>query len=204
MRMAFFFDQSRCMGCNACTVACKDYYNTNPGPVRWRKQRTHEKDDGAGVFYSLVMSCNHCETPACKAACGAGAISKRADGIVHVDRDKCQGLKACISACPFAEPNIADDRQEPDRKDTWKINHPMQKCNMCMELLDKGEQPICVRACPLRVIEVGDFDTLMSKYPGAEQITQAKYDYAYVNNTQTGPSLIIKPRKALKISGPYK
>lgn len=201
MRMAFFFDQSRCMGCNTCTVSCKDYYNVNPGPVRYRKQWTHELSSGS-VFYPLVMSCNHCKNPACMAACAAGAITKRADGIVVVNRNKCQELRACIAACPFAEPAIADDKQEPLSLDTWKVTHPMQKCNLCVTLLDKGEKTVCERACPAHAIEVGDFDELMRKYPGAEQLNAGNYPYAYSNNdTSTGPSLIIKPRKPLTITG---
>ncbi len=202
MRKAFFFDQSRCIGCNSCTVACKDYYNTNPGPVRWRRHQTHEFLDTEGVFYSLVMACNHCEEPACMSACGAGAITKRPDGIVVVDRDKCQNLQSCIVACPFAEPGIADDRQENGGESTWLVEHPMQKCNMCVELQDKGEKPVCERSCPVRAIEVGEFDDLLRRHPGAEQLNKASFAYAYVNNTnETGPSLIIKPRKALKIRG---
>ncbi len=200
-RYAFFFDQTRCKACNACTVACKDYYDVNPGKVAYRRHWTHETD-GAGAFYSFVQACNHCEKPACVGACGLGAISKRSDGIVTVDRNKCQDLKACISACPFAQPGIADDKQEPVSKETWQIKHPMQKCNMCVELQDKGEETICVRACPVHAIYVGDYDEIMRKYPDAEQITPAKYPYAYENNTNdTGPSLLVRPRKALKISG---
>ncbi len=206
MRMAFFFDQSRCMGCNACTVACKDYYDVNPGPVAYRRQHTHEDMTGYGKFYSLVMSCNHCEKPACMAACAAGAISKRSDGIVVVDRKKCLELRACIDACPFAEPGIADDRQEPLSKETWQVKHPMQKCNLCVTLLDKGEKTVCERACPAHAIEVGDYDALMRKHADAEQVNVAKYPYAYVPgnpNADIGPSLLIKPRKPFIISGDY-
>ncbi len=197
--MAFLFDQTRCMGCDACTVACKDYYDVNPGAVSYRKQHTYETK-GAAAFYSFVMSCNHCESPACMEACSAGAISKRDDGIVVVDRDKCEDIQACIYACPFASPGIADDRQEPKSKSSWKIKHPMQKCSMCVELVDKGEKTICQRACPVHAIEVGDYDALMKKHPTAEQITPTKYPYAYKNSEDnTGPSLLIKPRKKLEI-----
>lgn len=201
MRMAFFYDQTRCMGCNSCTVACKDYYGTNPGAVRWRKHETHE-EGGAGVFYNMVMSCNHCQTPACVTACGVSAITKRPDGIVYVDRNKCQSLKSCISACPFAEPQIADDKQEPAYSSKWKVRHPMQKCNMCMELIDKGEKPVCMRACPAHAIDVGDFDDLMAKYPDAVQLNNGDFPYAYTgNNYSTSPSLVIRPRKGLTIKG---
>ncbi len=205
MRMAFFFDQSRCIGCNTCTVACKDYYNVNPGAVSYRKHWTNEVEGSEGAFYSFVQSCNHCETPACLSACAAGAITKRTDGIVIVDRSKCIDLKQCIDACPFAEPGIADDKQEPISKESWEIIHPMQKCNMCVELLDKDEEAICVRSCPVHAIKVADYDEILRTYPDAEQVTPGKFKYAYVNNeNDTGPSLLIKPRKALKITGTNK
>jgi anaerobic dimethyl sulfoxide reductase subunit B (iron-sulfur subunit) len=202
MRMSFFFDQSRCMSCSTCVVACKDYYDVNPGQVSYRKQDVHETPENPSVFYSLSIACNHCKEPACLSVCPVQAITKRNDGIVLVDRSKCQAYKNCISACPFAEPNIADDRQEPESKDSWAIKHPMQKCTMCAALLDKGEQPICVRACPVRAIEVGDYDELLRKHPGSFELTNGRFPYAYVNNiNDTGPSLIIKPRKDLTISG---
>lgn len=202
MRMAFFFDQSRCIGCNSCTVACKDYYNVNPGKVRYRKHETYENAASDGIFYSLVMACNHCESPACMPACGAGAISKRADGIVVVDKSKCVNLRACITACPFAEPAIADDKQEPNAKDAWQVKHPMQKCNMCVEKQEKGQPTVCEKACPVRAIEVGEYDELLRKYPEAEQLSYTKYPYAYSNtNYTTGPSLLIKPRKQLIVRG---
>lgn len=204
MRMAFFFDQSRCMGCNSCTVACKDYYDVNPGPVSYRKQWTHENLTMEGKFYSLVMSCNHCETPACMAACGAGAITKRNDGIVLVNRDKCQELKSCVTACPFAAPGIADSQQEHSGQDSWIVDHPMQKCSLCATLLDKDEQTVCMRACPVHAIDVGDYGELLRRYAGAMPLSIDKFPYAYEGtnpNTNTGPSLLIKPRKAFEIHG---
>jgi anaerobic dimethyl sulfoxide reductase subunit B (iron-sulfur subunit) len=134
--------------------------------------------------------------------CPFQAITKRDDGIVLLNRNKCQGSTNCITACPFAEPGIADEKQEPDSKDKWLIKHPMQKCTMCAALLDKGEKTVCERACPVRAIEVGDYDELLRKYPGSRPLTHAEFPYAYVNNTtETGPSLIIRPRKDLAISG---
>ena len=110
IQYAFYFDQTRCMSCNSCTVACKDLNQVEPGPVAWRKQFTYEKDGG---FFPLSMGCNHCEEPACKNVCPYNAIIKTDDGIVYVNRDLCQGALSCISACPFAKPQIALDKQEP-------------------------------------------------------------------------------------------
>lgn len=149
----------------------------------------------------MVMSCNHCAEPACLTACGAGAITKNSKGIVTVNRNKCISLKLCITACPFAAPKIASDRQEPEKRGTWQIDHPMQKCKYCWERVNDGEMPICVQACPIRALDFGDIDDLMRKYPDAVRLSPTEFPYAYVNNTNdTKPSFIIKKRLPIKVS----
>ena len=83
---AFYFDQSRCVGCYACSVACKDWHNIEAGPVQWRRIISREEGAYPKVSLSyLSLSCNHCEKPACANACPADAITKRKDdGIVVV------------------------------------------------------------------------------------------------------------------------
>ena len=201
MQLGFYFDQTRCIGCNACTVSCKDWNQVNPGPVRWRKQENHEKNNGVSVFENLTMSCNHCEEPACLTACAANAITKTDKGIVIVDRNKCQALKACITACPFAAPHIADDLQEPKKGENWVVDHPMQKCKYCWERIEDGNSPVCVSACPVRALDYGYIDDLQRKYPDAVRMNPTDFPYAYVNNTNdTKPSFFIKKRTNLVIS----
>ena len=201
MQLGFYFDQTRCIGSNACTVSCKDWNQVNPGPVRWRKQENHEKNNGVSVFENLTMSCNHCEEPACLTACAANAITKTDKGIVIVDRNKCQALKACITACPFAAPHIADDLQEPKKGENWVVDHPMQKCKYCWERIEDGNSPVCVSACPVRALDYGDIDDLQRKYPDAVRMNPTDFPYAYVNNTNdTKPSFFIKKRTNLVIS----
>ncbi len=191
-QLAFYYDQSRCMGCNACTVACKDWNQLNPGPVNWRKQDTHEMNGG---FFPLAMGCNHCEEPACKNVCSHGAITKSDDGIVLIDRSKCQNLQACISACPFAKPQIAGDRQEPNPVVGWQIKHPAQKCTMCKDRLDKDEKPTCVLSCVGRALDFGTVESIQKKYPDAVRLNSNDFPYAYVNNrTDTKPSIFIKKK----------
>lgn len=188
---AFYFDQSRCGACNACTVACKDWNQVNPGPVAWRKQFTFENENG---FFPLAFGCNHCDKPACLTACSFEAITKDENGIVVVDRNKCQGLQACISACPFAKPQIAGDKQEPNPLVGWKVRHPMQKCNMCLaDRLSNGLKPVCISSCVGRALDMGTVEYITSKYPGAVRLNPNDFPYAYINNRDdTVPNLFIK------------
>lgn len=203
MQYGFYFDQTRCIGCNACTVSCKDWNQVNPGPVRWRKQQAYEENNGVSVFENLTMSCNHCENPACLSACGAGAISKNDKGMVIVDKTKCQGLKSCITACPFSAPHVADDNQEPKKRSEWKIDHPMQKCKYCYERVEDGQSPVCVAACPVRALDYGDIEDLQRKYPDAVRLNKEDFPYAYSNpmgRLDTNPSFLIKKRKVLAVT----
>lgn len=194
IQLAFYFDQTRCMSCNACTVSCKDWNQVEPGPVAWRKQFAYE-DKGAENILPFSMSCNHCEDPACMTACTLNAISKSDDGIVTVDRNKCESLELCILACPFAKPMLAEDKQEPNALVGWKVQHPMQKCDMCKERLSNGEKPICVLSCVGRALDFGEYNSLLRKYPGSVRLNPTDFEYMYVNNqTDTGPALLVKPK----------
>ena len=202
MRRAFVFDQEKCMGCNTCTVACKDWNQVNPGPVRWRNQYTYELDNS---FFPLSMSCNHCQEPACVTACSLDAIKKRdSDGVVFVDKTICQQLRSCITACPFAAPQIAEDEQEPVRYSGWLVDHPMQKCDFCKDRMEEGKEPVCIASCPAHALDMGDYDYMISKYAAKgvtlEPLSPAKHPYAYKNNTdETGPSFLIRKRHTLEI-----
>lgn len=198
-QLAFYFDQTRCMACNSCTVACKDWNQVNPGLVNWREQFTYEQNDN---FFPLSLGCNHCEDPACLKACGANAITKGDDGIVTVDRSKCKSYKSCISACPFAKPMIADDKQEPNPIEGWQVRHPMQKCTMCADRLANDDSPACVKSCVGRALDFGSIDYIMSKYPTAVRLNPTDFPYAYKNNKKdTKPAIFIKKRdpQGLKI-----
>ena len=210
MRRAFIFDPNKCFSCNACTIACKDWNQVNPGPVRWRTATVYETEawpDMPNLFVPFSMSCNHCAKPACASGCSANAIIKRpGDGVVYADRNKCKGLKACISACPFEKPRIADDDQEPDRIKGWQVRHPVQKCDFCMERIDGGKQPVCVEACPTFALEMGDYDELLAKYRAAGkdvvQLNPMDFPYAYKKGgrTDTDPSLLIVRRTPMKFT----
>lgn len=139
-------DQSRCIGCHACTTACK---SENEVPLS--VTRTYVKYVDAGVFPEArrsfqVTRCNQCEEPPCVDACPTSAMFRRADGIVDFDKSACIGCKACIAACPY---------------DAIFINpadHSAEKCNFCAHRLDVGLEPACVVVCPTEALLVGDLN----------------------------------------------
>ena len=108
----FFFDQSRCYGCKACSVAGKDWYDIAPGPEKWMSVYMWEKgrfpNPSIGI---LTFNCGHCDNPVCAAACENGAIFKEDKyGAVLIDQDKCKGDRHCFEACPYGAPKFASDK----------------------------------------------------------------------------------------------
>src|SRR6516162_988805 len=137
-------DQTKCIGCHACTTACKAE-NEVPLSVT----RTYVKSVDVGVFPQVrrtfqVTRCNQCEDAPCVAACPTGAMFRREDGIVDFDKTICIGCKACMAACPYDAIFINPD------------DHSAEKCNMCAHRLDIGLEPACVTVCPTEAILVGD------------------------------------------------
>ena len=96
-QLGFYFDQTRCIGCEACVVACKDWNDVPPGPASWRRISTVEKGKYPNpIVAHLSNACYHCAEPSCVVVCPAGAITKREeDGIVTVDRKKCREAGRC-------------------------------------------------------------------------------------------------------------
>ena len=106
----FYYDAGRCIQCRTCEVACKGTRGLESG-VKWRQvveTWDGEYPDVTRTFFSLA--CMHCDKPACAAVCPTGAIVKRVeDGIVVVDRDKCNGCQDCLPACPYGVPQFGTD-----------------------------------------------------------------------------------------------
>ena len=110
MQIGFYFDQTRCIGCCTCVVACKDWNDIPAGPASWRSVGSIEKGDWPNLFVAYsTSSCYHCDDPICVAICPAKAISKRdEDGIVIVDSEKCRhdahcGIISDSHGIPFGE-----------------------------------------------------------------------------------------------------
>lgn len=146
VKWAKVVDHTKCIGCHACSTACK---SENQVPVS--VNRTYVKYVDVGVFPHVrrafqVTRCNQCEDPPCANACPTAAMHARPDGIVDFDKSKCIGCKACIAACPYDAIFINPD------------DHSAEKCNFCAHRLDIGLEPACVIVCPTEAIQVGDLN----------------------------------------------
>lgn len=160
-------DLTRCIGCDACTVACKQE-NGTPMDVFFARVLNVEAGRYPDVkrLYIPVL-CNHCEDPACLKACPNKAIVKRQDGIVLIDQDRCRGTGACVSACPYGNIILRE-------ADSWYLNQDeayerdyvkprlhrgvARKCTYCAHRVDEGLDPACVVACPTHARIFGDMD----------------------------------------------
>jgi DMSO reductase iron-sulfur subunit len=149
----FLFDSDICIGCAACEVACK-IENEVPLGRRRREVVTVEKGEYPNVKkYFASMACMHCATPPCLTACPVKAISKREDGLVLVDKDKCIGCGYCAWACPYGAPQLGTSGE------TGKLA-TMDKCTFCVQRIDRGEKPACVTACTTKALIAGDASEL--------------------------------------------
>jgi Fe-S-cluster-containing dehydrogenase component/formate-dependent nitrite reductase membrane component NrfD len=146
VQWAKVIDHTRCIGCHACTTACK---SENLVPVS--VTRTYVKHVDVGVFPQArrahqVTRCNQCAHAPCVTACPTAAMFTRRDGIVDFDKSICIGCKACMAACPYDAIFINPE------------DHSAEKCNFCAHRIDVGLEPACVVVCPTQAILVGDMN----------------------------------------------
>jgi len=142
-RYAMAVDTKRCVGCNACVLACKAENKVPENGFRdWIVTETK------GIFPHLTQEirserCNHCSEPPCVDCCPTGASHVAEGGIVLVDHDMCTGCKACMASCPYEARYIHDEGYA-------------DKCTFCLHRVKKGQLPACVSICPTRALTFGD------------------------------------------------
>ncbi len=162
VQWAKVIDQTRCIGCHACTTACK---SENEVPLS--VTRTYVKHVDVGVFPQVrrahqVTRCNQCAHAPCVTACPTTAMFKRPDGIVDFDKSICIGCKACMAACPYDAIFINPE------------DHSAEKCNFCAHRIDVGLEPACVVVCPTQAILIGDMndqDSYVAQIINREAVT---------------------------------
>jgi len=152
MEYALVVNTDDCVGCNACEVACKQEHSLPVGP-RWIRVYSDGPRDIAEKqqLRYIVTHCMHCCRPPCKDACPVGAITKRKDGIVLIDEKLCIGCKDCIPACPLGVMQFDE------------VKEVAQKCDLCVERIDRGRLPACVAACPSHCIYFGGVKEITEK-----------------------------------------
>lgn len=146
MNYGFLIRNDRCIGCHACSTACKSENNVPLGVYR-----TWVKSVEVGVYPNVrrhfqVTRCNHCANPPCVRICPVTAMYQRDDGIVEFDPDRCIGCKACLQACPYDAIYV-----DPD-------TGTAAKCHFCAHRIELGLEPACVVVCPEHAIIAGDLD----------------------------------------------
>ncbi|MEM6931914.1 MAG: 4Fe-4S dicluster domain-containing protein, partial [Myxococcota bacterium] len=146
MNFGFVMDNRSCIGCHACSTACKSE-NSVPVGVHRTWVKYVEQGQYPDVRRSFqVTRCNHCSNPPCVRICPVSAMVQRDDGIVDFDSDACIGCKGCMQACPYDAIHI-----DPE-------THTAAKCNYCAPRVETGLEPACVVVCPEHAIIAGDLD----------------------------------------------
>jgi Fe-S-cluster-containing dehydrogenase component len=167
-RWGMAVDLKRCIGCQSCTVACKLKNGTPPG-VFWT--RVLEKEEGQYPTASrtfLPVRCNHCGNAPCVSVCPTGASYKREqDNLVLINQDRCIGCGACVVACPYQARFIPESSDgyygeeltpyESRSYQKWQAG-TAQKCNFCVDHIDKGMAPACVQTCLSNALVFGDLN----------------------------------------------
>ncbi len=173
-KYAFVIDQRKCIGCHACTVACKAEHDVPIGVYRTWVKYIEKGEFPNSRRYFLVNRCNHCDDAPCVAICPTRALFKRKDGIVDFDSSRCIGCKSCMQACPYDALYI-----DP-------YSHTAAKCNYCAHRTEVGIEPACVVVCPVRAIIAGDLhnpDTEIARIIAREPVRTRKPEQG------TGPNV---------------
>ena len=177
MQLGFVIDHTRCIGCHACTVACKAENDVPLGNFRTWVKYTEQ-----GTFPSVkrsfaVLRCNQCTNAPCIEICPVGALEKRSDGVVDIDPQACIGCQACLQGCPYDALYINES------------NGTAEKCHFCVHRTERGLAPACAVVCPTEAIIPGDFhdpESVVWKLRAEMDLTARKVEAG------TGPNVLYR------------
>lgn len=174
MQFGFLMDHRKCIGCHACTVACKSENDVPLGSFRTWVKYTEKGTFPAIKRHFSVLRCNHCTKAPCVTICPVNALEKRTDGIVDIDRDACIGCRACMQACPYDAIYLNED------------SGSIEKCHFCAHRIEQKLAPACVIVCPEEAIVFGDL------HDPASRISKMVVEHATLlrrEEQKTGPNV---------------
>lgn len=143
-RLAMVVDTTKCIGCEACSVACRAENDVPDG--HWRSRVLTLPLGPGAADVPVKWSCMHCADAPCVKVCPTLATYQRPDGVVVMDADRCVGCKYCMVACPYGARYFDEEKGVPD------------KCDLCVERIDAGLLPACVETCVGRALTLADLD----------------------------------------------
>lgn len=147
MRLGMLIDLAKCIGCNACAVACKMENDTPTGKFNtWIESWDVRDENGYVRRANVPKQCNHCDNPVCVEVCPTEASYIAEDGTVQIDQEKCINCGACITACPYEVRWVDED------------SNTVRKCTFCHHRTENGMLPACVMMCVAGARMFGDLD----------------------------------------------
>ncbi len=201
MRYGMVIDLKKCVGCNACSVACRQHNATPPGILYSRVPTWEEGEYPNTRLKVLPLLCMHCAEPPCETVCPTGATMKQENGIVTINPDLCIGCRYCMVACPynarffnFSEPEGyfpgMDFTAYEEAHKGEHIKGTVEKCDFCIERVEAGELPICVQTCPAIARYFGDLDDPNSE---VSRLIATRGGYTLHPELGTQPSVFYLP-----------
>lgn len=187
-RYGMVVDLKKCIGCNACVVACKSEHNTPTGVMQTSvlEKEMGKFPDTNRIF--LPVLCNHCENPTCAEVCPTKATYQREDGMVMIDYEKCIGCCACIEHCPYHVRELVQDSRTlyPDGETVFEkpvhqkiLDKVAVKCDFCYHRVENGQDPACCEVCPTKARVFGDLseetsevNSLIEKHNGWQMLPE--------------------------------
>lgn len=188
-RYGMVHDETLCIGCTACTDACRETNNVPDGVSRLEIVRSEPQGEFPNTDYQFSrVSCQHCDNAPCVYVCPTGASYKDPKtGIVDVDAFKCVGCGYCLAACPYKVRFIQPETKAAD------------KCNFCRDTnLKAGKLPACVESCPTKALTFGDLNDPKSEI---NQVLNQKLVYRSKVALGTEPKLYKVPHQKGEIKG---
>jgi formate dehydrogenase iron-sulfur subunit len=181
MSWGLLYDSTRCIGCGACSAACKEQNALSLPIEKQTTAYTWTVVEKRGGHFTRRL-CMHCESPTCVSVCPVGAMQKTAAGPVTYAADKCIGCRYCIQACPFQVPKYQWDRPVP----------VVGKCIMCEPRIAGGKATACATVCPTGATRFGDREDLVAEARKRIDAEPGRYvDHIYGLQEAGGTSVLM-------------